>query len=80
MSEKHPNPIGDVVRAFAASDLHAGLAFGLVHAAEYVDRPFTKVAMKRDALKHQTISMIQFDRSITGDPRGVQRTLPEIEQ
>lgn len=80
MKKPNTSSAGDVVRAFAASDALWGFACGLQSAAEYVTCSYTKAVMKRIALKDLAKSMIYFDRSITGDQRGVPRALPEVTQ
>lgn len=80
MSEKQSNAIGDVVRAFAASDYLAGLSFGFTFASQLLpDRDWQqKRLFRRYSLNCLAKSVIQFDRSITGDARGISRALPEV--
>lgn len=82
MSEKQSNAIGDVVRAFAASDYRCGYALAIRDVLAYLPPAPNSLRchLKSVALRELTRSLIQFDRSITGDHRGVTRTLPEIQQ
>lgn len=66
----------NVDRAFAASDYMAGIAYALKHASEQMSSHLLACEMRRDALNQNTRSLIQFDRAICNDQRGVERVLP----
>lgn len=67
-----------VLYAYAASDALWGASIAYATAAGNQDNPVMKRVYRAQALRLQVQSLIQFDRAITQDARGIKRILPSL--